>query len=119
MKTKLAFTAGLAVGYVVGTRVGRRGYENLKKNARAVWKMDAVQETVHHVETIVKDEAAKIWARFLHQAGGNSPGAPSSAESDSDRHGTLLDVHSDPALTDAVGQDWADEGGALPSGPAA
>lgn len=28
------------------------------------------------------------------------------------------DVESDPALNDNVGQDWADEGGATPQGPA-
>lgn len=28
------------------------------------------------------------------------------------------DVVSDPALDDRVGSDWADEGGAVPSGPA-
>ncbi|NVM94174.1 hypothetical protein [Arthrobacter wenxiniae] len=31
--------------------------------------------------------------------------------------GTLPDVESDPALNDVAGRDWADEGGALPSGP--
>ncbi len=118
MKAKLAFTAGLAVGYVVGTRVGRRGYENLKKNARAVWKMDAAQETVHHVETAVEDEAEKIGFRVLHAPDGNSPVAHSSVEASPSRHGALPDVDSDPALNDALGQDWTDKGGALPSGPA-
>lgn len=28
------------------------------------------------------------------------------------------DVKSDPALNDRLGQDWADEGGATPQGPA-
>ncbi|MHA7175983.1 hypothetical protein ACX80D_04955 [Arthrobacter sp. Sr24] len=28
------------------------------------------------------------------------------------------DVESDPALNDGLGQDWADEGGATPKGPA-
>lgn len=28
------------------------------------------------------------------------------------------DVESDPALNDGLGQDWADEGGATPQGPA-
>jgi hypothetical protein len=31
---------------------------------------------------------------------------------------TAPDVHSDPALTDRDGQDWSDEGGATPAGPA-
>lgn len=119
MKAKLAFTAGLAVGYVVGTRVGRRGYENLKKNARAVWKTDAVQETVQSAENIVKEEAAKVSARIFPGAGGSSPAAPFASQAVGGQHGTLADVDSDPALNDDLGQDWTDEGGALPSGPAA
>ncbi|MGP9501124.1 hypothetical protein ACT3TS_02785 [Specibacter sp. AOP5-B1-6] len=30
----------------------------------------------------------------------------------------VSDVESDPALNDDLGQDWADEGGATPNGPA-
>ncbi len=32
--------------------------------------------------------------------------------------GQAPDVMSDPAKDDTVGQDWSDEGGATPSGPA-
>lgn len=32
--------------------------------------------------------------------------------------GEGLDVESDPALSDEVGQDWTDEGGATAEGPA-
>jgi len=32
--------------------------------------------------------------------------------------GTTSDVTSDPALSDETGQDWSDEGGATPAGPA-
>ena len=119
MKAKLAFAAGLAVGYGVGTRVGRRGYENLKNNARAVWEMDAVQETIEHVQTTVKDETGKIATRLLHPGENSSPIASSSPETESKRHSGLPDVDTDPALNDDLGQDWTDEGGALPSGPAA
>ncbi|KRE81818.1 hypothetical protein [Arthrobacter sp. Soil763] len=33
-------------------------------------------------------------------------------------HAATVDVDSDPALNDATGRDWSDEGGATPSGPA-
>lgn len=141
MKAKLAFVAGLAVGYVVGTRVGRRGYEDLKKNARAVWEMDAVQETVQNLEGSIKDEAKDLGSRLVDKVSGGGQCANETADNDTAESGkssgaesgrrafrekpsesagqnTLPDVESDPALNDAVGQDWADEGGALPSGPA-
>lgn len=146
MKAKLAFVAGLAVGYVVGTRVGRRGYENLKKNARAVWEMDAVQETVQNLEGSIKDEAKDLGSRLVDKVSGGGQCANETADNDtagndtaesgkssgaesgrrafrekpseSAGQNTLPDVESDPALNDAMGQDWADEGGALPSGPA-
>ncbi|ALE93795.1 hypothetical protein AOC05_18115 [Arthrobacter alpinus] len=122
MKTKLAFSAGLAVGYVLGTRVGRRGYESLKKNARAFWRMDAVQDTVQTVEKSVKEESEKMGSRLFGGSTGDanedSPAIHPASESVAGVHRTLEDVDSDPALNDAVGQDWADEGGALPSGPA-
>ena len=136
MKAKLAFVAGLAVGYVVGTRVGRRGYESLKKNARAVWEMDTVQETVQNLEGSIKDEAKELGSRLVDKVSGGGQSADDTSESgkssgaESGRRAsrdkpstaagqnTLTDVESDPALNSEVGQDWADEGGALPSGPA-
>lgn len=116
MKAKLAFTAGLATGYVVGTRVGRRGYEHLRKNARAVWKMDAVQETMQTLKESVTDGVGKLGSRVLARANGDTFVTRSATEQTGGRHGSLPDVDSDPALNDAPGQDWTDEGGALPSG---
>ena len=111
MKAKLTLIAGLAVGYVVGTRVGRRGYESLKNNARAVWEMDQVQETVQNVERSIKVEAKDLGSRLVGKVSGGKEATP-------DEKAALSDVGSDPALNDVVGQDWADEGGALPPGPA-
>ncbi|MDJ0314899.1 hypothetical protein [Arthrobacter sp. H35-D1] len=111
MKAKLIFMAGLAVGYVVGTRVGRRGYESLKNNARAVWETDPVQETVQNLEESIKGEAKDLGARLASKVSGGN--ATTSAQKPA-----RSDVDSDPALNDDLGQDWADEGGALPSGPA-
>lgn len=44
---------------------------------------------------------------------GPVPTVPAAVEPDVD-----ADVMSDPALDDQVGSDWADEGGAVPAGPA-
>lgn len=45
MRYRLTFAAGLAVGYVLGTRAGRERYEQLKKSARAVAQNPAVRNT--------------------------------------------------------------------------
>ncbi|WP_113717661.1 hypothetical protein [Arthrobacter dokdonensis] len=132
MKAKLAFVAGLGVGYVVGTRVGRRGYENLKSSARSLWETDKVQETVTHVEETLKEEANALGSRLVGKVTGSdtttkddtgsapTAKATAAAGTESQPHGVhhAPDVESDPALNDDVGQDWTDEGGALPSGPA-
>ena len=108
IKAQLTFIAGLAVGYVVGTRVGRRGYESLKHNARALWETDVVQDTVQNLEDSIKAESKDLGSRLVDRVAGRREAVAAG-------HETLPDVDSDPALTDEVGQDWADEGGALPS----
>ncbi|MFJ8080991.1 YtxH domain-containing protein [Streptomyces sp. NPDC096205] len=45
MRYKLTFVAGLALGYVLGTRAGRERYEQLKKSARQVAQNPAVRNT--------------------------------------------------------------------------
>ncbi|MEN9751146.1 MAG: hypothetical protein RLZZ600_193 [Actinomycetota bacterium] len=43
MKGKVLFVAGLAVGYVLGTRDGRRRYEQIKSAAQNIWESEPVQ----------------------------------------------------------------------------
>ncbi len=45
MRYRLTFAAGLALGYVLGTRAGRERYEQLKKSARQVAQNPAVRNT--------------------------------------------------------------------------
>ncbi|GAA3847114.1 YtxH domain-containing protein [Streptomyces phyllanthi] len=45
MRYRLTFIAGLALGYVLGTRAGRERYEQLKKSARQVAENPAVRNT--------------------------------------------------------------------------
>ncbi len=120
MKAKLAFIVGLGVGYVAGTRVGRGGYDSLKSNARSLWKSDAVQETINTLEDSVKTEAKDLGSKLVHKVSGNVTAGQdkSSLAAGGRRTAPVPDVNSDPALNTDVGQDWSDEGGALPSGPA-
>ena len=43
MRYRLTFIAGLALGYVLGTRAGRERYEQLKKSARQFAQNPAVR----------------------------------------------------------------------------
>ncbi|HEX5568957.1 MAG TPA: YtxH domain-containing protein [Streptomyces sp.] len=43
MRYRLTFVAGVAVGYVLGTRAGRERYEQLRKNARRIAENPAVR----------------------------------------------------------------------------
>lgn len=45
MRYRITFAAGLAVGYVLGTRAGRRRYEQITRIARRVADSPAAQET--------------------------------------------------------------------------
>ncbi|MCZ0205248.1 YtxH domain-containing protein [Streptomyces achromogenes] len=45
MRYRLTFLAGLALGYVLGTKAGRERYEQLKKSARQIAQNPAVRNT--------------------------------------------------------------------------
>jgi hypothetical protein len=60
MRGKLILVAGLAVGYVLGSRAGRARYEQIKKNWLKVWETDAVQEKVELVEDFAKTRASEL-----------------------------------------------------------
>ncbi|WP_327086319.1 YtxH domain-containing protein [Nonomuraea sp. NBC_01738] len=44
MRYRMTFAAGLAVGYVLGSRAGRERYEQIKRTARRVADSPTVQE---------------------------------------------------------------------------
>ncbi|MEU0601932.1 YtxH domain-containing protein [Streptomyces sp. NPDC006393] len=60
MRYRLVFIAGLAVGYVLGTRAGRERYEQLRKSARQVAQNPAVRNTA--------ESAAQQGRRFAGRA---------------------------------------------------
>jgi oxygen-dependent protoporphyrinogen oxidase len=57
MKGKLVFGAGVAVGYLVGTKQGRQGYEQLKGSAQAMWQNPTVQEQVETAKQFAREQA--------------------------------------------------------------
>jgi hypothetical protein len=65
MRGKLIFVAGLATGYVLGSRAGRARYEQIKKNWLKVWETDAVQDKVELVEGFAKSRASELPAALV------------------------------------------------------
>lgn len=138
MKGKLLFGIGVAAGYVLGSRSGRAAYDKLKARSAELWHSKPVQDKVAAAAETIKDKAPEVSEQLgeaarragtvissaVHREG--APGSHSGATQGSAAPGTATpgtpvparDVHSDPALTDRDGQDWSDEGGATPAGPA-
>ena len=69
MKLKLTFLAGAAVGYVLGARAGRDRYDDMKKQADALWHDPRVQEKVSVATETVKEKAPDVGAKISSAAG--------------------------------------------------
>ena len=129
MKGKLLFGIGVAAGYVLGSRSGRAAYDKLKARSEELWHSKPVQDKVAAAAETIKDKAPEV-SEQLGEAARRAGTVISSAVHRDAGHGSTTaatpgtptpaarDVASDPALTDQDGQDWSDEGGATPAGPA-
>lgn len=60
MKGKLLFVTGLAVGYVLGSRAGRKRYEQIAAAANKVWQSPGIQKQVHAVQDYAADKVGDI-----------------------------------------------------------
>lgn len=60
MKGKVLFGAGIAAGYVLGSRSGREAYEKLKARAAALWESQPVQDKVTAATEAVKEKAPEV-----------------------------------------------------------
>lgn len=65
---KLSFVAGVAVGYVLGARAGRKRYEQIKTQATRLWRSDPVQTRVGDATDAVKQQAAPYVTEKLGDA---------------------------------------------------
>lgn len=57
---KISFVAGLAAGYVLGTRAGEKRYEQIKKQADKAWQSPVVQDKVSTATEQVKAAAPAV-----------------------------------------------------------
>ncbi|MBC7724141.1 MAG: hypothetical protein H7146_05230 [Burkholderiaceae bacterium] len=60
MRGKLILVAGLAVGYVLGSRAGRGRYDQIARAADTFWHSGSVQRQVHAAEDFAKDKAPDV-----------------------------------------------------------
>ncbi len=73
MRYKLTFVAGLALGYVIGTRAGRERYEQLKKSARQFAQNPAVRNTVESAAQSGREVAGKAFHSVSEKVGDKMP----------------------------------------------
>lgn len=60
MRGKIGLVVGLAAGYVLGARAGRKRYEQIKTQWLKVWHLDPVQERVEQVKSFAKAQAMAV-----------------------------------------------------------
>ena len=69
MRGKLLFAAGLAAGYVIGTRQGRQAYEKLKRQAADVWSSPRVQDSIASAQDAVKERVPVVGSTLAGAVG--------------------------------------------------
>lgn len=60
MRGKILFITGLAAGYVLGTRAGRKRYEQIKSAAKSVWHTAPVQQSVDSAKGFAKNYVGDV-----------------------------------------------------------
>jgi hypothetical protein len=70
---KLTFIAGLALGYVLGTRAGRERYEQLRKTARDLSQTPAVQSATRNAKQAAGTAAGKAADAVVDKVGDRIP----------------------------------------------
>ncbi|MCX5198080.1 YtxH domain-containing protein [Streptomyces sp. NBC_00249] len=73
MRYKVAFVAGLALGYVIGTRAGRERYEEMKKSARRIAQNPAVRNAAETAGQTGRQFAGKAFAAVSNKVGDAVP----------------------------------------------
>ncbi|WP_129309313.1 YtxH domain-containing protein [Streptomyces sp. L2] len=73
MRYRLTFLAGLALGYVLGTRAGRERYEQLKKSAQRIAENPAVRNTAETAAQQGRQYASKAFHTVSDKVGDRVP----------------------------------------------
>ena len=50
MRGKLTFTAGVGLGYLLGTRAGRERFDQIRTKAKQIWESKTVQDAAGKVQ---------------------------------------------------------------------
>lgn len=69
MKGKILFVAGVATGYVLGTRAGRKRYEQIRSAWQSVWNAAPVQKQVQKAEDFAKAKLSELPSALAHGLG--------------------------------------------------
>jgi len=88
MRNKMLFAAGLAAGYVLGTRAGRERYEQIKRTAQRVADNPSVQEAAGLVGAQATKAVGKAKDLAGDKLGGKVPFLRKSDEWEAERVGT-------------------------------
>ncbi|MEW1659777.1 MULTISPECIES: YtxH domain-containing protein [unclassified Streptomyces] len=73
MRYRLTFVAGLAVGYVLGTRAGRERYEQLRKGVQRIAQNPAVRNTAESAALGGRQVATKAFVVVSERVGDRLP----------------------------------------------
>ncbi|MFI6204941.1 YtxH domain-containing protein [Streptomyces sp. NPDC051041] len=73
MRYRLTFVAGLALGYVLGTKAGRERYEQLKKSAQQIAQNPAVRNTAETAAQQSRQFADKAYHAVSDKVGDRVP----------------------------------------------
>lgn len=65
MKGKIAFVMGGVLGYVLGSRAGRKRYEQIKGGALKLWNSGPVQNGVGAAQGYAQERAGALFATVL------------------------------------------------------
>ena len=65
---KLTFIAGMAAGYVLGSRAGRQRYEQIRRTSGKVWNSGPVQKQVVNAKEVARTKAAPVVADMVADA---------------------------------------------------
>ncbi|HYH73362.1 MAG TPA: hypothetical protein VD764_09085 [Nocardioides sp.] len=65
---KLTFIAGMAAGYVLGSRAGRQRYEQIRRTSATVWNSGPVQKQVVNAKEVARTKAAPVVADMVADA---------------------------------------------------